>query len=523
MNTKFKYFLFLVFVLALMFGCNRQGTNVTSDKGQGKSYYVSPAGDNHNPGSLNKPWKSLDKINNSDFNPGDSIFLLGGADFAGTLRLDSLDKGTEDGKIFIGSYGKGKAIINSAGDEGIVLKKCNYFTICNIMVTGAGRKNGNTKSGVTIAYCNNGKIDSLEVSGYQKSGLLLRNSSNTEVQNVYAHDNGYAGISVYGENYLKTDCRNIDIRYCRSENNPGDPTILDNHSGNGIIVSQCTNVTIAYCTATNNGWDMPRVGNGPVGIWAWDADSVTIEHCLSYRNKTSKGGEDGGGFDFDGGITNSVIQYCLSYENEGSGIGLFQYDKAGPWENNTIRYNISINDGNVSSAKAGIYIWSANKTYSLRDCKVYNNTIYNSKNAAISYAPYTVSEDFVFYNNILAGKKEIIVGNDIAGKYLGNCWWSFSDGFNVNQIKDLNTWRTKKQQETLNQVPTGINADPGFTDLSIISITDAKTLTAFQSAKVVNQLLAHGGINIYQLVGLQTGEKDFNAKSAPAKGIGASF
>jgi hypothetical protein len=213
----------------------------------------------------------------------------------------------------------------------------------------------------------------------------------------------------------------------------------------------------------------------------------------------------------------------LSYENEGSGIGLFQYDKAGPWENNTIRFNISINDGNVSSAKAGIYIWSANKTYKLRDCKVYNNTLYNSKNAAISYAPLTVSEDFVFYNNILVGKKEIISGNDITGKYLGNCWWSFDYGFNVSQVKDLDTWRIQNRQEKLDGIPTGINIDPGFTNLNSISITEAKMLPAFQSAKVVNQLLVNGGINVHQLFDLQTGEKDFNAKSAHVKSIGASF
>jgi hypothetical protein len=268
---------------------------------------------------------------------------------------------------------------------------------------------------------------------------------------------------------------------------------------------------------------MPRIGNGPVGIWAWDADSVTIEHCLSYRNKTSKGGEDGGGFDFDGGITNSVIQYCLSYENEGSGIGLFQFDNAGPWENNTIRYNISINDGSVSAAKSGIYIWSANKVDKLKNCKVYNNTIYNSKHAAISYAPLTVSEDFIFYNNILAGKKEIISGEILTGKYLGNCWWSFDDGFNVNQIKDLNTWRNQEQQEKLNENQTGINMDPGFTNLDSIAFTDAKMLSAFRTGKANKPALVNGGININQLFGLQTGEKDFNENTAPIKGIGASF
>ncbi len=73
---------------------------------------------------------------------------------------------------------------------------------------------------------------------------------------------------------------------------------------------------------------MPRKGNGTVGIWCYEANSVMIQHCLSFQNKTSQGGEDGGGYDFDGGTTNSIIQYCLSYENQGSAFGIFQYDGA---------------------------------------------------------------------------------------------------------------------------------------------------------------------------------------------------
>jgi hypothetical protein len=46
---------------------------------------------------------------------------------------------------------------------------------------------------------------------------------------------------------------------------PGDPSILNNHSGNGIVVGNAEKVTIEYCEAANNGWDMPRQGNGPVG------------------------------------------------------------------------------------------------------------------------------------------------------------------------------------------------------------------------------------------------------------------
>jgi hypothetical protein len=268
---------------------------------------------------------------------------------------------------------------------------------------------------------------------------------------------------------------------------------------------------------------MPRQGNGPVGIWVWDADSVIIEHCLSYRNKTSNGGGDGGGFDFDGGVTNSIMQYCLSYENEGSGIGLFEFDHAGPWYNNTIRYNISINDGNTSAAKAGIFIWNASTTQNLKNCYIYNNTIYNNKNAAINYSTESNNEGFVFYNNIMVGNKEIVSGNNITGKYLGNCWWSLQNGFNVNQITDFNTWAAQKQQEILNGNMTGVNRDPGFANMDNINMINAVILLSFRGVRATDPVLINGGIDIQQLSGIINGGKDFNGDVSPLKGIGASF
>ena len=62
----------------------------------------------------------------------------------------------------------------------------------------------------------------------------------------------------------------------------------------------------------------------PVGIWAYQSDSITIQYCYSHDNHTSEKGKDGGGFDFDGGTTNSVMQNNFSANNEGAGYGLFQ-------------------------------------------------------------------------------------------------------------------------------------------------------------------------------------------------------
>ena len=135
---------------------------------------------------------------------------------------------------------------------------------------------------------------------------------NLRVTNVYAHDNGFSGINVESdgqdsgglEGSGAKSFRNLYIANCVADNNPGCPEVKNNHSGNGILIGGVTNGTIEFCEAMNNGWDMPREGNGPVGIWAYQSDSITIQYCYSHDNKTSEIGKDGGGFDFDGGITN---------------------------------------------------------------------------------------------------------------------------------------------------------------------------------------------------------------------------
>jgi hypothetical protein len=81
--------------------------------------------------------------------------------------------------------------------------------------------------GLNISYSRETSLDSLEVQGYQKAGLLIYNSSYIRATRIFSHDNGAAGIQVSGEKD-KQDCYQVYIGSCRAENNPGDPTQLEN-------------------------------------------------------------------------------------------------------------------------------------------------------------------------------------------------------------------------------------------------------------------------------------------------------
>ena len=399
-------------------------------------YFVdSQSGLDSNKGTLKKPLKSIEKVNSLQLKAGNSVFFAGKQSFEGTLKLSAL-AGTKEQPIVIGSFGNGRAIINGGNENSIHADSCSWLQIKNLVVTGNGRLKGNTGSGVELRNIQNCSIDSLDASGFLWSGVKVVGGKNLKITNVYAHDNGFSGINVESdgqnagglEGSGQKTFRNLHIANCVAENNPGCPAVKNNHSGNGILIGGVTNGTIEYCEAMSNGWDMPREGNGPVGIWAYESDSVTIQHCYSHDNQTSEKGKDGGGFDFDGGMTNSVMQHNFSANNEGPGYGLFQYKGASVWKNNIFRNNISYNDGR-KNGQAGFLVWIENGSPEpMADCQVYENTVVNCYGYAMNFEPGNYPE-FNFKNNLFlltAHSLSFVNGNYTGAMFASNQGWSIN-------------------------------------------------------------------------------------------------
>lgn len=396
--------LFIVGLVGLLglTGCTR-GT---------RTFYVAASGDDAGDGSMAHPWRTFAHRVDSG-----TLLLRGGDTLRGTLRLDSCHD------LTVGSYGSGIAVIDAGDSAGLVVYAGSRVSLGGLRLIGAGRKTGNVHEGLSIVDCSNIDVRDVEISGFQKAGMMIYGSFHVLAHGVRSHDNGASGIGIEGPEGKK-GCADLRLIDCHTDDNPGDPTNLTNHSGNGIVAGHCTRLLIDSCTATGNGWDMPRIGNGPVGIWCYEADSVTIQHCIAYRNKTSPGAADGGGFDLDGGTTHSVIQYCLSYGNQGSGYCIFQFWGASPWHDNVIRYNVTENDGTVSDSRAGIYVWNASRdSNQFYNCQVYNNTVYSVREAAISYSETAQRRGFVWSSNIFVGGDSLIRGAAGVDRFVGNDWW----------------------------------------------------------------------------------------------------
>jgi len=471
-------------------------------------------------GSIAHPFESLEAFGKLDLKEGDTVFFYGGDFFNGTIRGIGIN-GTFKKPVVFTTYGKEKAKIYAGDKEGFVFTGCKNFSISNFILYGSGRKNGNTTDGVKLVNCSSVKIKNLEIAGFQKAGLQLYNCRDAEINGVIAQDNGHSGILVEGD-YQKRLSENIHFVNCRADNNPGDPTNLTNHSGNGIVVGNCRNVLIEYCTATNNGWDMPRIGNGPVGIWAYEADSVIIQHCISYRNKTAPGAADGGGFDLDGGVTNSIIQYCLSYENEGSGYGIFQYWSAGKWKNNIVRYCVSINDGRVTENASGLYVWNGhNGDSTFTDFYAYNNLFYNDTKYSFSFSPLNEHKRFYFLNNVFVSSdtSDIYYGADSSTTdiFLNNVWMRKNGGFMQNGSSNMEEWARSSGYEIMSNKFYGITFDKMIFDLpKYTNITDPYSFkTNPVLLKICNNILWNKGLDLKKMFGIDPGKKDFFGNQVP--------
>ncbi|HEY3234723.1 MAG TPA: right-handed parallel beta-helix repeat-containing protein [Polyangiaceae bacterium] len=458
-------------------------------------------------------WQTVERVNRGRYASGDEIRFAANQTFSGTLRL----RGPELGSLTVSSFGEGRATIDGGASHGLAAEELHGLTVSTLIFKGVGRKSGNQQGrGVLLERCRRAVIRDVEALGFQRAGIEARKCEELEINRVYAHDNGFAGILVSGSR--------IRVHHCRAINNPGDPTILNNHSGNGILLSGADDSLVEYCEASGNGWDQPRggQGNGPVGIWCHDSSGVTIQFCIAHHNKSTSG--DGGGFDFDGGTRDSILQYNYSYENHSCGYLVWEYGSQWPIARNTIRYNVSINDreGGVRIGKSGgqdvTQLW------------VYHNTIISPRDPCITlvgewrvdrFLPELGMNQVFLWNNLLIGPKggEIVKGT-AEGRFQGNLYWSPDETFGVQGFSSLEAWRQATGQETLENKPVGLFADPKCQDARLLpQLDDPERLTELFAV-----MLAPGspavdrGLDLQALFGIDAGQRDFFGNRAPSGG-----
>lgn len=329
-----------------------------------ETYYInaSTGNDKNNGNTKNTAWKTLWKVNQQVFKPGDQLLFAAGTSYNGQLMPKG--SGTKEKVISIDKYGKGKApLINGLGknEATLYLYNVEYWEVRNLRITNKGNESKAKRRGVVVRAedfgdCHHIVLENLEI--YDVNGLLQKKKGggsailwqnrgkkvktrfiDLQILNNYMHHCERNAINSKG-NIQRTNWHpslEVVIRGNLIENIPGD----------GIVPIGCDGALIEY-NIIRKGIDSMPLGDAAAGIWPWSSDNTLIQFnsVSDHRAKW-----DGQGYDSDFNCFNTTFQYNLSFDNWGgfilicnNGFKLGEPMNMGT-ENTIVKYNLSINDG----------------------------------------------------------------------------------------------------------------------------------------------------------------------------------
>jgi len=396
------------------------------------SFYIDAVNgkDKNNGISQKTPWKTLNKVNNHTFTPGDKLFFKAGGIYPGQLKPKG--SGTKINPIKIDKYGEGsKPELQGNGlvDATLYLYNTQGWEVQNLSISnqGAGRKAG--RFGIHVELKDFGTAHSIQLKNIDVhdvngslikkegggAGIVFTNSGRriqskfdgVLIENCSIKTSARNGILIngYWERTNWYPNKNVIIRKNLIEGVPGD----------GIVPVGCDSALIEY----NVMRDCPRLlpdGEAAAGIWPWSSDNTIIQY-----NEVSdhKAPWDAQGFDADWNCQNTIIQYNYSHDNEGGFLLICNDGSASKrssiGNNGTIvRYNLSVNDGIRASGKHAGFSPVIHIAGPVRNSSIYNNVIYmQAKPAGIDSTVVNItdwqgfSDSTVFANNIFYTKAEV--------------------------------------------------------------------------------------------------------------------
>jgi hypothetical protein len=503
--------LLLVTILVTSASCARAGS--------GRSYFVSPDGDDNNDGkSAETAWRSLTIVSKTEFKPGDTIRFEGGERFeSGELLFQSAllvnSSGLPDSPIVYTSYGNGKAVIVSDA-VGIMCSGKEFIEFRELEVSGnfdpfRQPAQLNTNIGIWLINHNSDK---------RLRGIRIDNCRFTKLQ-TYA-----ISVAAFNENFPKaggfqdlkiTDCKVDSIgdiaiiidwaaSYIHSlENYPIQEVLISNceisnvtglvnklipgtdkhdtFTGNGILIMNSDSSVIENNKIYNCGGFLKSAssGSGPSGIEAAECRRLICQ-LNEVSNIRATTGSDGHGIHFGNGVRESVMQYNYSHDNDGPGFSFHCYGKSFPLpnSNNVLRYCISARNGRNSVYNGCEILISSFNPMTTSNIDIYNNTILALKQKTEEYSAVEIersASNITFRNNIViaANKGTWIVNmfpleSRTSITFQRNLYWSLDDSYVFREGNDTfytyDSWQSGSSpaaiRENINGKNSGIILDP---------------------------------------------------------------
>jgi hypothetical protein len=496
------------------------------------TYYLSPSGNDAATGtSPSTAWQSLGKANSVVIRPGTRLLLQGSQRFTGQLVFDARDAGDAHNPIQVGSYGKGRATIIASG-SGIGIKDTAGIDIRNLSITGPASA-GQTGAGINIYddLTSARKLDHISIaevgiSGFA-NGIALGSANDSagfrdvSVTNSALHDNLDAGMVTYGPpfrtaspSYANEDLHITNVAAYR---NRGNPLIAAYSSGSGIVLGSVKNATVAWSTAYDNGGS-GHSRPGPEGIWAYNSTHVTIEHNISFGNRT-RNAVDGNGFGLDDNTSDSCMEYNLSYNNDGAGYLVYTSASNRGAAHNVVRFNISSGDAADRNPRFGGITVSGK----VEGTAVYQNTVIMHLRAG-HFSPALVLagavQDVTVRNNLFMTPTGPVIASyglsSSAALLQGNDYYAPAPDWSVFWGKatytSLQAWRLASGQETVKDHPVGLTANPELASplLGLRARTPGDAHVAQRFTPRPGSPLVGAGLDLSRLFRIDSGPYDFS-------------
>jgi hypothetical protein len=338
------------------------------------TYFVdSGSGADTNSGvSARQAWRSLERVNQTVFQPGDVIRFKAGSRYAG--RLAPQGSGTEARPIRIGKYGRGQLPrIDAEGGQpdALLLRNVEFWEVGDLELTNLGSEREPWRTGARICADHFGPMRHVLLTNLYVHDVNGDLRKSHEGCGIFFESRGrgaawFEGLRIEGCRVARTDRIGICQRGAGGSRSTGvvlRDNLLEDIGGDAIKIWG-SNGALVERNVVRGG--RARCEDAAAGIWPFDSDDTLIQF-----NEVSgmKGTNDGQGFDSDYLCRRSVFQYNYSHDNEG-GFMLVCSPGHSYNEGTVIRYNISQNDG-INSAR-GVFHFGGGTAHTL----VYNNTIY---------------------------------------------------------------------------------------------------------------------------------------------------
>lgn len=273
--------------------------------------YVSPTGNDANPGTVDQPFKSVSKGLTAIGSNG-TVMLRGGVHLLGTSKLNLSKTNQASSPIKLWAYPAETPILDCTGNtsDGISISG-SYYHLKGFEVRKAGH------NGINISG-NNNIIENCSVHDNQNTGLHLTASvvpgpSNNLILNCDAYlnyDPPKYGSDADGFSAKWTIGPGNVFRGCRAFNNSDDG--WDLWMGTSPVL-------IENCYAFRNGVDswhsgsFDGNGNGFKLGGNFVATPHVVRNCVSFDNA----GNTGRGFDENNNTAGQTIYNCTAYRNFG--------------------------------------------------------------------------------------------------------------------------------------------------------------------------------------------------------------